>query len=233
MPDPGRKTRDRRVSLKPCAASCSGHRDHRAALPAHSPAPAEQPTNPSPTGTGPCQAAHDYCNRAKGNSPKVTDWRHPDMWSLPVAAQLAIPNTYLGAHNSVVGADQGLRAPSWDLMCRILYRFGRVAGTAGGAQRAPTASSTNTEEPHDQLQHHLGHPQAPLGGLASTRQRADRDHRRAACTGASRSGVAGVLGGLRAGRVPCGTTRRCAVSSRCPQLRSCCRSSAPPVLLSS
>ena len=29
----------------------------------------------------------------------------------------------MGAHNSVVGADQGLRAPSWDLMCRILYRF--------------------------------------------------------------------------------------------------------------
>ena len=23
------------------------------------------------------QAAHDYCNRAKGNSPKVADWRHP------------------------------------------------------------------------------------------------------------------------------------------------------------
>ena len=39
----------------------------------------------------------------------------------------------VGAHNSVVGADQGLRAPSWDLMCRILYRFRRVAGTAGGA----------------------------------------------------------------------------------------------------
>ena len=29
----------------------------------------------------------------------------------------------VGAQNSVVGADQGLRAPSWDLMCRILYRF--------------------------------------------------------------------------------------------------------------
>ena len=23
------------------------------------------------------QAAHDYCNRAKGNSPRVVDWRHP------------------------------------------------------------------------------------------------------------------------------------------------------------
>ena len=29
----------------------------------------------------------------------------------------------VGAHNSVVGADQGLRAPSWGLMCRILCRF--------------------------------------------------------------------------------------------------------------
>ena len=29
----------------------------------------------------------------------------------------------MGAHNSVGGADQGLRAPSWGLMCRILYRF--------------------------------------------------------------------------------------------------------------
>ena len=29
----------------------------------------------------------------------------------------------MGAHNSVVGADQGLRAPSWGLMCRILYWF--------------------------------------------------------------------------------------------------------------
>ena len=29
----------------------------------------------------------------------------------------------VGAHYSVVGADQGLRAPSWRFMCRILYRF--------------------------------------------------------------------------------------------------------------
>ena len=36
----------------------------------------------------------------------------------PVVAGQAV-----GAHNSVVGADQGLRAPSWGLMCRILYRF--------------------------------------------------------------------------------------------------------------
>ena len=37
------------------------------------------------------QAAHDYCNRAKGNSPKVVDWRHPDMWSLPVAINRTAP----------------------------------------------------------------------------------------------------------------------------------------------
>ena len=47
-----------------------------------------------------------------------------------------ITSAPVGAHNSVVGAGQGLRAPSWDLMCRILCRFRRVAGTAGGASRA-------------------------------------------------------------------------------------------------
>ena len=29
----------------------------------------------------------------------------------------------LGSHNSVVGADQGLRAPSWGLRCRVLWWF--------------------------------------------------------------------------------------------------------------
>ena len=38
----------------------------------------------------------------------------------PHAARSRAP---VGAQNSVVGADQGLRAPSWGLMCRILYRF--------------------------------------------------------------------------------------------------------------
>ena len=32
----------------------------------------------------------------------------------------ATPLLRVGAHKSVVGADEGLRAPSWDLMCRIL-----------------------------------------------------------------------------------------------------------------
>ena len=35
------------------------------------------------------QAAHDYCNQAKGNSPVATDWRHPGLPSLPVASTLA------------------------------------------------------------------------------------------------------------------------------------------------
>ena len=35
----------------------------------------------------------------------------------------ALASWGVGAQNSVVGADQGLRAPSWDFMCRILYRF--------------------------------------------------------------------------------------------------------------
>ena len=31
------------------------------------------------------QAAHTYCNKRKGNSPDVRDWRHPAMPPLPVA----------------------------------------------------------------------------------------------------------------------------------------------------
>ena len=31
------------------------------------------------------QAAHTYCNKRKGNSPKVKEWRHPAMSPLPVA----------------------------------------------------------------------------------------------------------------------------------------------------
>ena len=31
------------------------------------------------------QAAHTYCNKRKGNTPKVREWRHPAMPSLPVA----------------------------------------------------------------------------------------------------------------------------------------------------
>lgn len=31
------------------------------------------------------QAAHTYCNKRKGNSPNVRDWRHPAMTPLPVA----------------------------------------------------------------------------------------------------------------------------------------------------
>ena len=71
----------------------------------------------TPQDLPPSLAQHGSCQRSSTSS------------SLPF-------RTHVGAHNSVVGADQGLRAPSWDLMCRILYRFRRVAGTAGGASRA-------------------------------------------------------------------------------------------------
>ena len=41
------------------------------------------------------QAAHEYCNRPKGNSPDVTKWRHPMMWSLPVARKQSPTHQYL------------------------------------------------------------------------------------------------------------------------------------------
>ena len=41
------------------------------------------------------QAAHPYCNKPKGNSPDVTDWRHPMLWSLPVAQKRSPTHEYL------------------------------------------------------------------------------------------------------------------------------------------
>lgn len=41
------------------------------------------------------QVAHDYCNRAKGNTPSAVKWRHPMLPSLPVARQVGTPRTYL------------------------------------------------------------------------------------------------------------------------------------------
>ena len=41
------------------------------------------------------QMAHDYCNRAKGNTPSAVKWRHPMLPSLPVARQVGTPRTYL------------------------------------------------------------------------------------------------------------------------------------------
>ncbi len=41
------------------------------------------------------QVAHDYCNRAKGNTPSAAKWRHPMLPSLPVARQVGTPRTYL------------------------------------------------------------------------------------------------------------------------------------------
>ena len=41
------------------------------------------------------QAAHDYCNRAKGNRPVATNWRHPGLPPLPVAQVASGARTYL------------------------------------------------------------------------------------------------------------------------------------------
>ena len=41
------------------------------------------------------QMAHDYCNRANGNTPSAAKWRHPMLPSLPVARQVGTPRTYL------------------------------------------------------------------------------------------------------------------------------------------
>ena len=41
------------------------------------------------------QAAHDYCNKAKGNSAAGIKWRHPGLPSLPVAKVTSEARTYL------------------------------------------------------------------------------------------------------------------------------------------
>ena len=41
------------------------------------------------------QAAHDYCNSAKGNRGKKREWRHPELNPLPAARDLARPGDYL------------------------------------------------------------------------------------------------------------------------------------------
>ena len=41
------------------------------------------------------QTAHDYCNRAKGNSAAAGNWRHPGLPSLPVAQVTSGARTYL------------------------------------------------------------------------------------------------------------------------------------------
>ena len=53
----------------------------------------------------------------------VRTQRVPQLTSARSVGMAAWRYDPVGAHNSVVGADQGLCAPSWDLMCRILYRF--------------------------------------------------------------------------------------------------------------
>lgn len=41
------------------------------------------------------QLAHDYCNRAKGNTPDHAKWRHPILSSLPTAVSEGTPRRYL------------------------------------------------------------------------------------------------------------------------------------------
>lgn len=41
------------------------------------------------------QAAHEYCNRAKGNNPDISEWRHPMLWPLPVARKRTPDHSYL------------------------------------------------------------------------------------------------------------------------------------------
>lgn len=38
------------------------------------------------------QVAHEYCNRAKGNTPDPSKWRHPEMRPLPVAERKGRPS---------------------------------------------------------------------------------------------------------------------------------------------
>ena len=54
------------------------------------------------------QVAHDYCNRAKGNSPSGFKWRHPALPPLPAARQIGTPRTYLWVPER--GRDHGVPA---------------------------------------------------------------------------------------------------------------------------
>ena len=41
------------------------------------------------------QAAHSYCNKAKGNTADTTNWRHPNLRGLPVAESAEGTSGYL------------------------------------------------------------------------------------------------------------------------------------------
>ncbi len=56
------------------------------------------------------QMAHEYCNRAKGNTPSAVKWRHPMLPSLPVARQVGTPLTYLWVPERDAGNER-LQAP--------------------------------------------------------------------------------------------------------------------------
>ena len=45
------------------------------------------------------QLAHDYCNKAKGNTPDPAKWRHPILSPLPTAVSKGSPRSYLWTPN--------------------------------------------------------------------------------------------------------------------------------------
>lgn len=50
------------------------------------------------------QLAHDYCNKAKGNSRSPTDWRHPLMPPLPAATSTTSSRSWLWLPAAHIGA---------------------------------------------------------------------------------------------------------------------------------
>ena len=84
------------------------------------------------------QAAHDYCNRAKGNNPRISEWRHPEMWSLPVATKLSTPNTYLW----VPGSPQVTTRPAQHA---ATYGYRRPQHTATHTRATPQSTQAPFE----------------------------------------------------------------------------------------
>ena len=84
------------------------------------------------------QLAHDYCNRAKGNTPYISRWRHPRFPSLPVAGQVGAPRRYFwlpagnrdrGSPGSDIAAGPRASAPS--IGTRTRARAGPKAAREG------------------------------------------------------------------------------------------------------
>lgn len=80
------------------------------------------------------QMAHDYCNRAKGNTPSAAKWRHPMLPSLPVARQVGAPRTYLWVPER--GGDRAMpAAPTSSSTAVSPSREGTGARPASGVRR--------------------------------------------------------------------------------------------------